>query len=198
MCSKRALWCFSGSPRCFHTARCSLLASTGHISSETHSMHRVTFEPIWITVKCLLRLCDRSKWTYSSFLHKVRDHDYDSSVLLPHHPPEVLECRLERALSSYISSGLVVALKTGEWRECCLLVRCNHSSINIPDIADATDLLAKHLPVMKFSPWADSNDTYSCMNTFLKYKCKIFYYYLSGLWLGHLDWYFKQSCQQAV
>lgn len=49
--------------------------------------------------------------TYSAFLHQVGDHDYDPSVLLPHHPPEVLERGLEGTLGGDVRSGLVVALK---------------------------------------------------------------------------------------
>lgn len=55
-----------------------------------------------------------SNRTHPAFFHQVGDHDDDLSVLLPNHPPKVFKCRLERTLSGYISSGLVVALKRRE------------------------------------------------------------------------------------
>lgn len=58
-----------------------------------------------------LYFCRWWKRTYPAFFHQVGNHDDDLSVLLPNHPPKVLECWLERTLSSYISSGPVVALK---------------------------------------------------------------------------------------
>lgn len=117
MCSRHALWCFSVSPQCFRTARCSLWASTGHTFSEGHNRWMILNQ--WNTsmsgTQCrvffILSLCEWWKWTYSPLLHQVCDHNDDSSVLLPHHPPKVFKRRLERPLCSNISSGPVVALK---------------------------------------------------------------------------------------
>lgn len=48
--------------------------------------------------------------THSALLHQVGDHDYDASVLLPHHPPEVLKRGLERTLRCDVRLGFIIAL----------------------------------------------------------------------------------------
>lgn len=134
MCSRRALWCFSASPRCCRTARCSLSASTGHISSGgggAQQAHGMRFSHLW---GGHFHLCERFNRTYSAFFHQVGDHDNDSSVLLPHHPPKVLEGGLERTLGCYISSGLVVTLKE---KSTYLLVSCNQYCIDLPQAQGA-------------------------------------------------------------
>lgn len=115
MCSRRALWCSSASPRCCRTARCSPSASTGHISSGGGGQaqgRRISHLCGGHFLHCARARSPRG--TYSAFLHQVGDHDDDSSVLLPHHPPEVLKRGLERTLGCDVSSGLVVALKGEE------------------------------------------------------------------------------------
>lgn len=57
---------------------------------------------------------------HPSLLHQVGDHDNDAGVLLPHHPPEVLEGGPKRSLSRDVGAGFVVTLteKPGQMREC--------------------------------------------------------------------------------
>lgn len=93
--------------------------------------HGMRFSHLW---GGHFHLCKRLNRTYSAFFHQVGDHDNDSSVLLPHHPPKVLEGGLERTLGCYISSGLVVTLKK---KSIYLLVSCNQYCIDLPQAQGA-------------------------------------------------------------
>ena len=50
--------------------------------------------------------------SHSAFLHQVGDHDDDTNVLFPDHPPEVFRAGLQRTLSCDVGPGLVEALRT--------------------------------------------------------------------------------------
>lgn len=65
--------------------------------------------PVYCLEKPIRKVGTRG--THPPFLHQVGNHDDDACVLLPHHPPEVLEGGLERTLSSNVCLGLVIALK---------------------------------------------------------------------------------------
>lgn len=47
---------------------------------------------------------------YPAFLYQVCDHNDDTRVLLPHHPPKVLKSGLERPLGCDVGLRLVVTL----------------------------------------------------------------------------------------
>lgn len=63
---------------------------------------------------CLCKTCGwcRSSVTsYPSFLLEVGDHDNNSNILLPDHPPEVFPARSERPLSCDISPCSLITLQ---------------------------------------------------------------------------------------
>lgn len=49
--------------------------------------------------------------SYPSFLLEVGDHDDNSNVLLPNHPPEVFPARSERSLSCNVSPCSLITLQ---------------------------------------------------------------------------------------
>lgn len=53
----------------------------------------------------------KGRSSYPSFFHKVCNHDDDSCVLFPDHPPEIFKCRLQRSLGGNVGFCFVVTLQ---------------------------------------------------------------------------------------
>lgn len=77
-------------------AQCASLCSVGYVlcisTCQPKPFKTNSAQVIWGSVK--EQLVTNEKVSYSSFFNKVRDHDNDSCILFPNHPPEIFKGRL--------------------------------------------------------------------------------------------------------
>lgn len=97
-------WCLS----CFREHEQS------HVQREhAYSLHLCSCLPY---SRCLIHFHSqkeksKGRGSYPSFFHKVCNHDDDSCVLFPDHPPEIFKCRLQRPLGGNVGFRFVVTLQ---------------------------------------------------------------------------------------
>lgn len=54
----------------------------------------------------------QARWAHHSLFRELCEHDYDGRLVLPDHPPEVLNCVLQRGLGGDEGTLDLVALHT--------------------------------------------------------------------------------------